>query len=338
MAAMLAPPGAGRLRDVCQPPGRPRQHTTLDRRHRGWLPAVVQRATRRVARPQRGDLQSRRVARGAPGPRPPVRHAQRLRDHRPSLRGPRAGRVVAAQRPVRHRPVGSSDGRSVARPRPARDPPAPLRRGGWCRGLRLRGEGDLRRWPPVARTGCTGPHRYVRALVAERAGHGLRRGPPGPPRHVDPVRRGRDARPSIGTGRSRFPRRRAGAAPGDRVARCGRGSPHREPGGRGPAATASGRAGRRVPQRRPRLIADRGPDPPGARRASGHIRDPVRRSDVRRDGRPATDGGRPGDGASRGHVHVGRHPGRPPRRRLACRTAAAADRADPDVPAVPPGS
>ena len=93
--------------------------------------------------------------------------------------------------------------------------------------------------------------------------------PPGPARNRGPLRCGPARRPSRATGPLRFPPARDGRLAPERgrggVARRRRGPADGQPGGRGPAAPARRRAGRGVPEWRPRLVVHRRPAAPGPR-------------------------------------------------------------------------
>ena len=248
-----APPRSRRHRPLPRRPVRDVEHAARDRRPRGRRPAAVRRARPLLGDAERRDLQPRRAAGGARAARPPVRDAPPTPRSSPTPTRSGASAASTGSTATSRSPSGianaasccsrataSASGRSSS-PSTAATSASPPRPRRFCaiRTRQARARPGRRSWTP-SRPGRRLPDRSLFAGIRELAPGALRR------------RRSRRARPADAVVGHRLlarpcapPRttgRRAGGAAGRRDAH----------------PPARRRAGRDLPERRPRLVGDRG--------------------------------------------------------------------------------
>ena len=320
------PSRAGSARDPSRRRRRARKRAAQHRRRRRRPPADPERGRVALDRLQRRDLQPPRAAGRTREERTPVPDAERHRGPPPPVRGSRVRVSRAPQRTVRGGDLGPEIRVALPRAGPPRDPAALLRAVGRRVRLRLRDQGAPRGAP------IHGPDRSARAgrdiHLLEHAprperlrGH---RGAAARP-HSDREPQGQRARllvaPDVRARPAAPRRRRRRGAP--RVAR-----------GRDADPAAGRRAGRRLPERRTRLLGHRrdraAPRPGPARDLLDRL--PGRR--FRRAGAPGPDGPRARDPPPRPRGDPRGHRPRLPRRRVAHGDARSPHGAGPDVPAL----
>ena len=247
-----ASPRPRRHRPLPRRPLRHGQHAPGDRRPRRRRPAALERGRPLLGDAERRDLQLGRATAGAAGARPPLRDDERHRGHRPRLRGVGPRLPDAVERRLRVRRLGPAHAGALPRARPVRSPSAlPLRARRRLR-LRLGGEGAAAPscGAPRARPGR--PRRELHHLVEPAGALCLRRHPRAGARALPARRRRRADRGAalVGSRLHAARRRRVGRGPDRR----GRRAALR----RDAAPAARGRSRRRLPERRARLVRDRG--------------------------------------------------------------------------------